>query len=163
MGKMKLSLAHGFRGTYPVSPNTVYWNEAKLMAKQILKSHQDKMDSPPRTVRLLKADYYSVKGLMFNITFRVKGVDGVSVAYTAEVWFNICDEGIKVLAFGKVHGSERKPKNLEVDGSNNSDKKVSTKKMGKEGLDVFKGLSSPVPMTTNSELDSRLVTCLSIL
>ncbi|XP_074282149.1 uncharacterized protein LOC141606762 isoform X2 [Silene latifolia] len=91
---------------------------------------------------------------MFKITFRVKRADGFSVAYIAQVWNNICKRPIKVITFDKVPGSERKPKDWEIDGSNNSDKKISTKKMGKKGLDLFKGLSSSVAMTS-SELDCR--------
>ncbi|KAH9618990.1 hypothetical protein KSS87_018301 [Heliosperma pusillum] len=153
--KMKLSPVHRYGGIYSVPRKSYYWKVAKRLAKQISVSHQHLMDSPARYVRLQKANYYSCKGLMFIITFRVKGENRVSVAYTAQVWNNICNRPIQVITFDKVPGSERIPKDWEIDGSNNYDKKLSTKKMGKKGLDLFKGLSSPVPMTTVSELECR--------
>ncbi|XP_074282150.1 uncharacterized protein LOC141606764 [Silene latifolia] len=152
--KIRLSSVHLYGRAYRVSRNTTYWDMAKRMAKETSVSHQHLMDSPARYVRLLKAYCWSVKGLMFKITFRVKGENGVSVAYTAQVWSNICKRPFQVFTFDKVPGSERKPKDWEINGSNNSDKKVSTKKMGMKGLDLFKGLSSSVAMT-KSELDCR--------
>ncbi|XP_074282158.1 uncharacterized protein LOC141606767 isoform X2 [Silene latifolia] len=145
---------HRYGGTYPVDRDSTYWDHAKSIAKQLTVSHAKYMDSDPvGPIWLLKADVYGVQGLMFMIIFRVKGSNGISVAYNAKVWLKPSN-AIEVESFGKVENSERIPKDWVPGAIYPSVKKTSTKKMGKKGLELFKGLSSPVSMTS-SELDCR--------
>ncbi|KAH9607445.1 hypothetical protein KSS87_019342 [Heliosperma pusillum] len=131
----------------PALRNGEYWELANELIPEIIKLYQHKMDSPPvGPVRLTKLSLLGAMGMYLFMTLRVKGEDGILVSYESKAWLKVGNLGTKILSFQKVSGSERKSKSI-----NNSEKKIV-----KERLDVFKGLSLPAEMTT-SGLDSGIV------
>ncbi|KAH9607447.1 hypothetical protein KSS87_019344 [Heliosperma pusillum] len=132
----------------PALRNGTSWKRANELIPEIIKLYQHKMDSPPvGPVRLKKLRLQATTGMYYFMTLRVKGEDGILVSYECKAWLRVGNLGIKILSLQKVPGSERKSKAI-----NNSEKK----KIVKERLDVFKGLSLPAEMTT-SGLDSGIV------
>ncbi|XP_074284644.1 uncharacterized protein LOC141609493 [Silene latifolia] len=127
------------------SRNSWYWIKAQRIVNDMAEdSHKDKMDSPPvGPVSVVKLSVQGVAGLLYFITFRVIGENGLSTDYTTDVWRKPGSQGIKISSFAKVEGSER-----EVSSEIFEEKKSSE---GKEGLDLFKGLSTPV-QTGNTDV-----------
>ncbi|XP_074284578.1 uncharacterized protein LOC141609431 [Silene latifolia] len=136
---------------FSASRTCAYWKNAEELVPEIINKYKGKMESPPvGPGRLTKLNVQAATGVYYYLTLRIKREDGFIATYEAKALFQVGNLGFKIISFDKVPGSETKSK------SSKTVKTVSTKKMGKKGLDVFKGLSIPLPMA-NSEFDSRIV------
>ncbi|XP_074284582.1 uncharacterized protein LOC141609432 isoform X2 [Silene latifolia] len=138
----------GMGRIFPASRTCEYWKDAEELVPEIIDKYKHNMESPPvGPGRLTKLNVQAATGVYYYLTLRIKREDGFIATYEAKALLQVGNLGTKILSFEKVPGSETKSKNSKTE------KTESTKKMGKKGLDIFKGLSLPLPMT-NSEFDS---------
>ncbi|XP_074281860.1 uncharacterized protein LOC141606577 isoform X1 [Silene latifolia] len=126
---IKIKEQLGFIGPTTAVRNGGYWRDVEKLMPWIIDLHKDKMDSPPaEDVVMTKLIVRSAAGLCYYPTLSVKGEDGVTTMYEAKIWMKPADQGIETIYFRKLFvPGEMKSKSSETE------KTVSTKKMGEEG------------------------------
>ncbi|XP_074281904.1 uncharacterized protein LOC141606603 [Silene latifolia] len=134
----------------PAAKGTEYWKRAEKLLPEIIDKYKHTMESPPvGPGRLMSLNVQVVTGLYYYLTISIEHEDGVIATYEAKFWLQVGSLGTKILSFDKVPGSETTSKSSETD------KEVSPKK---KGLDVFKGLTLPPPMTNSGIVSGNLQT-----
>ncbi|XP_074284175.1 uncharacterized protein LOC141608730 [Silene latifolia] len=107
--------------------NDGYWRSVEKLIPGIIDLHKDKMETVVMTKLIYQ--YLDDASLCYYPTLSVKGEDGVTTLYEANIWRKPgVDQGIQTFYFRKVsEPEEMKSKSSETE------KTVSTKKMGEEG------------------------------
>ncbi|XP_074281862.1 uncharacterized protein LOC141606578 [Silene latifolia] len=107
--------------------NDGYWRSVEKLIPGFIDLHKDKMETVVMTKLIYQ--YHDDASLCYYPTLSVKGEDGVTTLYEANIWRKPgVDQGTQTFYFRKVSvPEEMKSKSSETE------KTVSTKKMGEEG------------------------------